>query len=216
MAVGTDSMLLGGWASTTNAKHILDIGTGTGLLALMLAQKNSHAKIDAIDNNPAATKLATQNFNRSAWADRFTVHTISLQDYAPAYVYDVIIANPPYYKDDLLGPEAVRNSARHQISLTYDDLLQGVYRLLAQRGEAFVAVPARYHDVFVSIAEEKELFITETMRVQARRHLLPYLIMYKLMKTQQANINSSIIIYNEQSVYTSDFIALTKSYYQFL
>ena len=118
MKVGTDGVLLGAYVDCVNAKRILDIGTGTGLLCLMLAQKCG-AKIHGIDINAEAVEVAKCNVEQSRWADRIEIFQSSVQDFASAGKYDLIVSNPPFYTTDVVAPEKGRALARHDLSLSY-------------------------------------------------------------------------------------------------
>ncbi|MBR5807213.1 MAG: methyltransferase, partial [Alistipes sp.] len=111
MKVGTDGVLLGAWADCDGAKRILDIGTGTGVIALMLAQRNSQAEILAVEIDEAATSRARSNFDMSPWAERLTVENCAVQEFKPSEKFDLIISNPPYFIDSLQCPDAKRTTA---------------------------------------------------------------------------------------------------------
>ena len=131
MKVGTDGVLLGAWASCDGAERILDIGTGTGVIALMLAQRNTEAKIHAVEIDSTATQRARSNFDMSPWAERLDVECCAVQAFNRAEKFDLIISNPPYFVDSLLPPDAKRSTARHTHDLTFEELDKAVCRLLA-------------------------------------------------------------------------------------
>lgn len=133
--VGTDAVLIGSWAKVNEARTILDIGTGTGIIALMMAQK-SRATIDAIDIEQSSYEQATENASHSIWADRIKVYHTSLQDFANKTTkkYDAIITNPPYFVDSSKAPDEERSHARHTDTLTFADLISGVKKLLNDTG----------------------------------------------------------------------------------
>lgn len=120
MKVGTDGVLLGAWAPADKAKRILDVGTGTGLIALQLAQRNPHARITAIEIDAAAAGQATENVSHSPWADRVEVICHDFRDYQPENRFDLIVSNPPYFIDALKCPDEQRCTARHAGNLNYD------------------------------------------------------------------------------------------------
>ena len=135
MKVGTDGVLLGAWASVERARRILDIGTGTGLVALMLAQRSLlDAKIVALEIDEAAAGQARENVARSPWQERIEVVQADFKKYRSSDKFDVIVSNPPYFVDSLECPDRQRAAARHNDSLTYEELLEGVNRLLAADG----------------------------------------------------------------------------------
>lgn len=147
MKVGTDGTLLGAWAEVPadiSAPAILDIGTGTGLVAMMMAQRWPQARVMAIDIDPDAASQARQNVAASRFADRIEVAACDLQTFQPAVLFDAIVCNPPFFVDALTCPDTRRTLARHTASLPYEDLMKGAFRLLAHGGKVSVVVPADY------------------------------------------------------------------------
>lgn len=165
MKVGTDGVLLGAWADVSSAHSILDIGTGTGLIALMVAQR-SEACVTALEIDVEASKQALENVERSPWNDKIKVLNLSLQEYDSQMKYDHIISNPPYFNQSLKSPKEGRTTARHTDTLSYDDLLKGVARLLEERGTFSVILPSSEKECFVTLAEQYHLHpvrITEVL-----------------------------------------------------
>ncbi|MEO8711563.1 MAG: methyltransferase, partial [Parafilimonas sp.] len=146
MKVCTDACLFGAWAAHNpqlEASNILDIGTGTGLLSLIYAQKNMHASIDAIEIDEAAVQQARENFEASIWKERLHVYNTSIQQFATSSnkKYDVIICNPPFYENDLKSENKQRNLALHSDALTLEELISDVDLLLGDDGSFFVLLP---------------------------------------------------------------------------
>lgn len=171
MKVGTDGVLLGAWAmhNVQCAMHnVLDIGTGSGLVALMLAQRFPTAQIDAIDIEPSAVEQARMNFAQSPWADRLTACLSSLQDWQPSKQYDLIVSNPPYFQNSLKNPDKGRELARHTDSLSYADLLRCTSRLLAPQDTAAFVLPAETERDIIRIAGENGLYCTRITRVHSK------------------------------------------------
>lgn len=213
MKVNTDGVLLGAWADVSEAKTILDIGTGTGVIALMMAQRNPAAIIDAIDIDAYAFAQTGENFLDSLWSERLYAYHISLQNYSPEKKYDLIISNPPYFVDDYKTDSHRRNIAKHSISLSYKELVSGINRLLSGPGEAFVVLPAFNLQLFESLALGENLFITKLTEVIAVEGKSPYLVLIKLSREQKEYSKSSIVIQNEEGVSTDEYKALTKAFY---
>lgn len=182
MKVGTDGTLLGAWAGIPTSAHpaeILDAGTGTGLIALMMAQRFAEATIRAIDIDAGAVAQATGNILSSPFFDRITVEQKSLQS-MNGMRFDAIVCNPPYFVDSLTCPDYRRTLARHAATLTYDDLAAAAIRLLTDGGELSVVVPSECLGHINSAAAISGLFpkricsVKTTERKPAKRHLLAY------------------------------------------
>ena len=142
MKVGTDGVLLGAWvALQTSDRRLLDVGTGTGVIALMLAQRAPQAEVTAIDIDGECTVQARGNADRSAWSDRITVCCTPVQEYRPDRPFDLLVSNPPYYDRSLLPPDAGRTTARHTVLLDSAELLAAADRLLTPEGRLAVILP---------------------------------------------------------------------------
>lgn len=213
MKVNTDGVLLGAWADVDEAISILDIGTGTGLIALMMAQRNGTAVIDAIDIDSDAFTQAGENFPDSLWSERLYAHHISLQDYFPDRKYDLIISNPPYFIDDFKTEDHQKNVAKHGISLSYQELLSGINRLLSDTGMACVSIPAFNFSIFQSLASEQKLFVEKLTEVIAVEGKAPYLVLIQLGREKNDYSKNSITIQNEKGAFTNEYKDLTKDFY---
>lgn len=152
MKVGTDGTLLGAWATLPANGRILDIGTGTGLIAIMAAQRTSEAKITAIDIDEDCVLQAQENIAASPWPDRIEVIHSALQEFDASEKFDVIISNPPYFIDSQLSPDAARSTARHTTTLPFNELVTGVRRLLADGGHFSLILPPTEMERFRSAA----------------------------------------------------------------
>lgn len=176
MKVGTDGVLLGAWAN--GGKRILDAGTGTGIIALMMAQRYLDAVVTAIDIDEGAVKQAQQNVAQSPFAQQITVLHNTLQEHQGEY--DAIISNPPFFIDSLAAPDEQRNVARHAQTLTYTELMQAAWRLLSDEGELSVVVPFDYRKrmedeaIFVGFFPSKVCAVKTTERKPAKRYLLSF------------------------------------------
>ncbi len=180
MKVGTDGVLLGAWAHT--GRMMLDIGTGTGLIALMMAQRNEESLIDGIDIDEEAVAQAKENVAASPFASRIRILHGRIQEYQPteATLYDSIVSNPPFFHNSLGSPDTQRQLARHTDSLTYRHLFDAVQRLLAPDGCFSVVLPFDCRDSFVDEALlhgmmlSRECGIRTTPRKQPRRYLMEF------------------------------------------
>ncbi len=215
MKVGTDAVLLGAWVNASNARTILDIGTGTGIISLMLAQK-SDALIDSIDLDKNAYMQAQENVGTCKWKDRIQVHHISLQQYAinSKHKYDLIVSNPPYFVDSSKALEESRTNARHTDQLPFSDLLDGVLKLLSPAGKFYVILPTKESQLFREMAEEQNLHLTKLTRVITRTDKPEKRLLMKFEFSQKAVEEDTITIeQDERHCYTEQYKELTKDYY---
>lgn len=214
MKVGTDGVLLGAWSGVAGKKSILDVGTGSGLIALMLAQR-SEALIDAIDIEPSACAQASVNIRESDFRSRIRVFHTSLSDYAaiPDRKYDLIVSNPPFFKSSLLSPVQQRNLARHNDSLSLDALLGDSLRLLAPEGSIVLILPYEQEEDLDNGAMRHGLsFVRKTYVVPtpgARRKR----ILAELSPVLSDCLCDELTIEEARHQYTAGYIALTKDFY---
>ena len=213
MKVNTDGVLLGAWAEVSDAKNILDIGTGTGVIALMLAQKNQQAMIDAIDIDENAYTQAKENFEQSKWSNRLNAFHTSLQKFSTKKKYDLIISNPPYFVDDYKTDNAQKNIAKHSIALNYEELLIGINRFIAATGKAFLVVPVFNFPSIETEARNKNLFVTKLTEVIAVKGKPAYLSLLQLERNEKSFSENTITIQTADSSFTEEYKSLTKEFY---
>lgn len=223
MKVCTDSCILGAWAasqlqaSPDRYNNILDIGTGTGLLALMLAQK-TFVKITAIDIDKNAIVQAKENFHQSPWNNKFELIETSLQDYFPLTTFDCIISNPPFYERDLHSPNAGKNNARHDTGLTLADLSAGIKRLLSPYGVAFILVPWHRFEMMKPLVQAAGLHISQVLHIrQSPIHNFFRCIIVLKNEPVSAQLIAELTIHEiigGKRVYTNLFVDLLNDYYQ--
>ena len=213
MKINTDGVLLAAWAQVNSAKTILDIGTGTGVLALMMAQKNPAAIIDAIDIDEDAFLQAKENFINSKWSERLRAHHIALQNFTPEQKYDTIISNPPYFIDDLKTDNPQKNIAKHSVALNYAELINGISFLLNKNGCAFIAIPAFNYPLLMNEAEKHNLFVNNKTDVISIAGKAAYLSLIKLSRKEGLLIEETLTISNPDNSFTSEYTALTKDFY---
>lgn len=213
MKVGTDGVLLGAWVRAEDAKRILDIGTGTGLIALMLAQK-SPAPVDAIDIDRPSFEQATQNARTSPWADRVRVIHSSLQDFKPGYRYDLIVSNPPYFIDSFKAPGEARNMARSAShSLSYEELLHGVGRLLNNTGRFCVILPFKEGQLFREKAEQNGLFCNHLVNIKTGRDKPFKRVLMEFSRREEELVEEELVIHYDERQFTEEYKSLTRDYY---
>lgn len=214
MKVGTDGVLLGAWAELESASTILDVGTGTGLLALMVAQRNSQAMVDAVEIEPDAAAQAMENVANSPWSDRVKVYNTSIFHFSPFYKYDCILCNPPFFTNSTKASYVERTLARHSDTLPHKALIETVLKLLTEEGRFYIILPPEEADIFIKCAEERQLYLAKLTYVlpnpgkKAKR----YLMKFTCMEDMPVETNE-LIIELARHQYSADYIRLTKAFY---
>lgn len=213
MKVGTDGVLLGAWTDLSHSRRILDIGTGTGLIALMLAQRCMDARITAIDLDSAAVEQAQENIQASPWKDRIEALQQDICTYHPNGTFDTIVSNPPYFIDSLKCPDGQRSTARHTDTLDADRLIGKVSELLTSDGRFSIILPAEQTEDLIRVAGEKGLHPSRQTWVITRPGLSPKRILMEFRKTPATLQPDELVIELERHVYSEEYIALTKEFY---
>lgn len=214
MKVGTDAVLLGSWATTTAPQRILDIGTGTGILALMLAQRFPRATLHAIDIDENACDQAAENFSNSPFAKRLQVHHLPVQDFAVDEGFDLIVANPPWFEDSLKSPHAARNTARHNDSLSAVCLIQAMHRLLRHNGCCCVVLPHVDAADFCDLAKvqgllcERRLLVYPTPGSDCKRQLL----CLTATESDRVLVEQRLIVELSRHNYSPEFCSLAQDF----
>lgn len=198
------------------AAHCLDIGTGTGLLSLMLAQKDPQAYIDAVEIDINAAEQAKQNFAASPWKERLTVYNTDILSFGSAKKYDLIISNPPFFEDDLLSPDETKNKAKHDLSLGLAGLLQVVREYLTSDGTFAVMLPGERVNYFIEDAIKAGLYLTKQVLVKQTENHGPFrgILFFSRMKGKR--LNFEISIKDSKGNYSTEFEEALKDYYLYL
>lgn len=217
MKVSLDACLFGALCETNDAQRILDIGTGTGLLALMLAQR-CHAQIDAVELDKDAAQQARENIINSPFHDRISVHQDSIQQFqnhCAKHSFDRIICNPPFFSQHLAGKSNQRNLARHNDSLSFADLCESINALLSNNGQAWLLLPQHEHLNFVVSANQYGLYLLKRYDIVSRQGKPSKLGVWVYSKQETPAFNSvTITIYQtDKQQYTDEFSALLADYY---
>jgi tRNA1Val (adenine37-N6)-methyltransferase len=217
LRVGTDAMVLGSWANPSGAMKILDIGTGCGVLALMMAQK-SGATVDAIDIDEPSVAEAQMNFSNSPWPGRIKTLQSSLQEFSlnAGQVYDFILTNPPYFSNSLKSPVARQNLARHDASLSLPELVRHTGRLLSAKGLFSVILPFDQGANFRAACEKNGLHLNRTLTVLPKPASPPKRIVMEFGKLKNSSpVETELTILGHEGKFTAEYLALTGCFHNF-
>lgn len=216
MKIGTDGVLLGAWTPLINNPfNVLDIGAGTGILSLMLAQRSNAEQIDAIEIDEDAYEQCVENFETSPWGDKLFCFHAGLDEFVdePEDEYDLIISNPPFYTDDYKTDNTSRDLARFEDALPFEELIEAAALLLSDNGIFSVIIPFKEEERFVSMCKELDLFPLKITRVKGtptseiKRSLLAF------CRIEQTPLIDELIIEISRHNYTPEYIELTKEFY---
>ncbi len=216
MKVGTDGVLLGAWVHLDLYPFsILDIGAGTGLIALMLAQRSNAELIDAIELNDEAYEQTVENFENSDWGDRLFCYHASLQEFTDEIedTYDLIISNPPFYTSTYKELSEERAMARHTKSLSYSELLISTVKLLSENGSCAFIIPYKEERNFIALANKNNLFLNRVTYVKGTENTAIKRILMQFSFFEKPIEKTELIIEIERHKYTAYYIELTKDFY---
>ncbi len=217
MKIGTDGVLLGAWTPIeNNPNSILDIGTGTGIIALMLAQRSSATQIDAPEIDENAYEQATDNFENSPWNDRLFCFHAALDEFVeePEDEYDLIVSNPPFYSEDYKSENEQRDLARFQDAMPFEELIEAAALLLSENGIFSVIIPFKEEESFLALAKEFELYPIKITRVKGTPTSETKRSLLALSRNENADfLVDELIIETARHIYTPEYIALTKDFY---
>lgn len=215
MKIGTDSVLLGAWTSINNPHTILDIGAGTGVLSLMLAQRSNAQQIEALEIDEAAYVQCSENFENSPWNDRLFCYHASLLEFVEEVdeTFDLIICNPPFYSEDYKSKDQARDLARFNDAMPFKHLVYAVVNLLNPNGLCSLIIPKKEEKDFIKLAEQGGLFPKRILHVKgqpnsiAKRSLIEF-----TFRPSESEINE-LVIETARHRYTEAYIDLTKDFY---
>ena len=216
MKVGTDGVLLGSWAKIgSKAERILDIGTGTGLIALMMAQRSTTKVIDAVELNKAAYQQAKENFKASNWSERLSCYHASFQEFSSKIEgnYDLILSNPPFHISTQKTVLKDRSMARYSDYLPFSELLLGVAKLLTKKGSCAFIIPFSEHGNFIVLAEKNGLFPFQITHVKGNNESLIKRSLLQFSFVKNEILTKELVIENSRHTYTKDYIKLVKEFY---
>ncbi|GAA4077493.1 methyltransferase [Flavobacterium cheonanense] len=217
MKIGTDGVLLGAWCPIDNNPFsVLDIGAGTGILSLMLAQRSNAEQIDSLEIDEEAYEQCVENFENSPWSDRLFCFHAGLDEFVdePEDEYDIIISNPPFYSEDYKTDSSQRDLARFQDALPFEDLIEAADLLLSENGIFAVIIPFKEEERFIDLCSEVELFPVKVTRVKGS-HTTPIVRSLLAFKRYELSVLTAdeLVIEISRHEYTDDYINLTKDFY---
>jgi tRNA1Val (adenine37-N6)-methyltransferase len=213
MKVGIDGVLLGAWARLDGASTILDVGTGTGLLALMAAQRST-ALVDAVELEAEAASEAVINFQNSPWSSRIRLFVSAFQDFEMGHLYDHILSNPPFFDNSPRPADLKRAQARHADTLTLSELLAGAKTMLQPEGRISLILPAEYEERLRSLVRENGLFVNRLDQVAPNEAKKPHRLLAEISASPDWTESGLILIRHAGSAsYSQQYRALTKDFY---
>lgn len=217
MKVGTDGVLLGAWTPISNNPFsVLDIGAGTGIIALMLAQRSKAEQIDALEIDEDAYEQAVENFEASPWADRLFCFHAGLDEFIdePEDEYDLIVSNPPFYAEDYKTENEQRDLARFQDAMPFEELVEAADLLLSENGIFALIIPFKEEEKFITLAKESELYPLKITRVKGtpKSEIKRSLLAFSRNEVSEIEIDE-LVIEIDRHVYTPEYIELTKDFY---
>jgi len=217
MKVGTDGVLLGAWASVPSpGSRVLDIGTGTGLVALMIAQRAKDAIIDALEIDPSSARQARENFQKSPWKDSLSCIRASFQEYSAQNkdLYDLIICNPPYFSASTPAPSHEKNLARHDDSLSLEDLFTGSMKLMKKTGLLSLILPVQKDGTALELVREHQLHCKRRTHVRPAPGKALHRVLLEFSRAAgQCRENELTIETGKRHHYTDAYQKLTKDFY---
>ncbi|QBO58167.1 tRNA1(Val) (adenine(37)-N6)-methyltransferase [Chryseobacterium salivictor] len=210
--VGTDGVLLGAASTVNNAKNILEVGTGTGLISLMLAQRNLQAEIHAIDINENAVALAAENFENSPFQNRVKVFLQDYKKFNSKEKYDLIVSNPPYFEENASQKDI---TARQQTELSFGFLVEKSSDLLSEKGLLSVIIPFDSGVLFEEYCSQKSLYLNKRIQIYGIRDAKPKRLILEFgLQKKEAN-HSDFVIEKSPRKYTDEYLKLTEEFHQF-
>lgn len=220
MKVNTDGVLLGAWSEVADKKSILDVGTGTGIIAMMLAQRNETAIVTALDIDENAVQQARSNFEKSVFSNRMTIRHLSVQDYAhnAEAVYDLICSNPPFFTGGMFSFNQSKASARHTLNLSHEDLLRSVRLLLEHAGTFDLILPFKEGLQFIKFSTSYGFHLKRITHVRTKHHKPVIRLLISLTNVPVQTKENQLVIHDliNPEKYSEEYIRLTSEFYLFM
>ena len=211
MKVGTDGVLLGSWVNCLNAKKILDIGAGTGLISLMIAQRNNECNITAVEIDKETSEEANININNSKWRDRISIINININNFITSDKFDFIVSNPPYFPANFSKNK--RAIARHTNLLSFQDLIRTTVKLLSSKGIFAVILPKIAEAIFCKTANANKLFLIRICQVKGQKSSDIKRVLLEFSFEKSSLDSDSLVIEESRHIYTNKYIDLCQDFY---
>ena len=222
MKVTTDSCLFGAWVAEeagsqqSEAGNVLDIGTGTGLLSLMLAQKNN-SLITSVEIDKDAFLQASENITVSPWKDRIKIFHADIREFSSPVLYDIIVSNSPFYENEWPSGNSKRNTAHHSSELSFEDLVAIISAMLKPKGKFYLLLPYKRNEEIMKLLDLREMTVTQNILVRQSYDHNYFRFMIEGSFEKSANtLTKEIAIKNKSNEYTKEFTALLKDYYLYM
>ncbi|WP_343524919.1 methyltransferase [Pedobacter sp.] len=213
MKINTDGVLIGAMANHHAPKNILDIGTGTGVIALMLAQRFPHANIHAVEIDEQAAETAGKNFRSSIFSERLNINHIAIEQYEHSAQFDLIVSNPPFFVNDLRNEEVRKGIARHAAEGFFSMLVKKISELLAADGEAWLILPVKQADEVVFRARHDGIGLMEKIHIHSDRSKAAFRQIIRLGKNETVLQESDFYLYEDLKVHTAAYKTLLKDFF---
>ena len=214
--IGTDAILLGSWASHLHASSILDIGAGTGIIALMLAQKHQEAEVTTIEIQHQSFQILQENISNSPWKDRFHTINNSFLTHQFNQQFDLIVSNPPYFEDSLENKSETKSIARHTKTLSFESLITRSAQLLSEAGKLSLVFPMEKLEKVTFFAEQNGLFLNKVTHVRGLPNYPIKRVLVEFSKVRRHCIEESLTVETKRGQFSPEYCALTKDFHPFL
>ena len=216
MKINTDGVLLGALAEADDPATILDIGTGTGVIALMLAQRFENAKIDAVEIDAVTAEKAGRNFANSPFANRLTAYAGGFTDFFeanPGRKYDLIVSNPPFYIDSLISPKIKKTLTKHADRLFFNDLIYNVLHHLTEQGVCYLVLPGNTSEEVKSITAKHNIFLQKNITIHSFKHEAYHREIVCLGLENKTPVNEKFVIYDQPKIYSAQYQAAMVNFF---
>ncbi|MBN2662517.1 MAG: methyltransferase [Bacteroidales bacterium] len=216
MKVNTDGVLLGAFILIDNSKTIIDVGTGTGVISLMMAQKFANADILAVEIDKDAAQEAKYNVENSPWSNKIKVINDDFLTFASnnSDKFDLIVSNPPFFENQLVSEDSKKILAKHTLSMPFAELVKSVFKLLSENGKFYVILPFNMHQNFVSLCKKNKFFITSILNIFPTENKAANRIIMSFSKQEVSFIEQNLFI-RKNGKYSEEYLKLTADFYLF-